>query len=128
MQPQPALVDSGLCADYLSINVLDAELTAEVQAGVDLLTEYFGCQRFRLDGTGLPLKFGPITPLFNAKVLGYAYSASGAYEIWLNRDCWGVVGSWAEVIAHELGHYLGWQHGDGHPYMWLTPPPGSYAR
>jgi len=127
VQPQPAPVDSGLCADYLSINVLDAELTAEVQAAVDLLTVYFGCQRFRLDGTGLPLKFGEITPLFNAKVLGYAYSAPGAYEVWLNRDCWGVVGSWAEVIAHELGHYLGWQHGDGHPYMWLTPPPGSYA-
>jgi len=125
--PPPAPAASGVCADALSINVLDPELTDQVQAAVDLLTEYFGYQRFRLDGTGLPLKFGQITPLFNAKVLGYAYSAPGAYEVWLNRDCWGAVGIWAEVIAHELGHYLGWQHGDGHPYMWLTPPAGSYA-
>ncbi len=123
----PVAVTSGLCPDATGINVVDPELTGQAQGAVDLLTEYFGCQRFRLDGTGLPLKFGEITPLFNAKVLGYAYSAPGTYEIWLNRDCWGVVESWAEVIAHELGHYLGWHHGDGHPYMWLTPPAGSYA-
>lgn len=128
VQPPPAPAAAALCADALSVNVLDAELAGDVQAGVDLLTEYFGCQKFRLDGSGVPIKFGEITPLFNDKVLGYATGTPAAYEIWLNRDCWGVVERWAEVIAHELGHYLGWQHGDDHPYMWLTPPPGSYAR
>jgi len=127
VQPPPAAA-AGLCADALSINVVDAELLGAVSAGADLLTEYFGCQKFRIDGMGLPIKFGEITPMFNAKVLGYADSTSGAYEIWLNRDCWGVVESWDAVVAHELGHYLGWQHGDEHPYMWLTPPPGSYAQ
>jgi hypothetical protein len=110
------------------VNVVDHELTSAVQAGIDLLTEHFGCQRFRIDGTGLPVKFGPITPMYGAMALGYAHSTPDAYEIWLNRDCWGVVGEWAGVVAHEFGHYLGWQHGDDHPYMWLSPPAGSYAR
>jgi len=61
-------------------------------------------------------------------VLGYAHSTPESYEIWINPDCWGVVGDWSGVVAHELGHYLGWQHGDDHPYMWLAPPPGSYAQ
>jgi hypothetical protein len=127
VQPAPAAA-WGLCADAISVNVVDAELTGVVQAGADLLTEYFGCRKFHIDGTGLRIKFGEITPIFNAKVLGYADSTSPAYEIWLNRDCWGVVGSWDAVVAHELGHYLGWRHGDEHPYMWLTPPTGSYAQ
>ena len=126
--PPPVTPSPSLCPDFLSINVVDAELIGVVQAGADLLTEYFGCQKFRIDGTGLRIKFGEITPVFNAKVLGYADSKSAAYEIWLNRDCWGVVQSWDAVVAHELGHYLGWQHSDEHPYMWLTPPPGSYAQ
>jgi hypothetical protein len=128
VQPLPPQGGSGLCADYLSINVVDAELIAVVDAGVNLLTEHFGCRKFRIDGAGLPIKFGNVTPLFNAKVLGYANSASSAYEIWLNPECWGVVESWDTVVAHELGHYLGWSHGDAHPYMWLAPPPGSYAQ
>jgi len=126
-QPAPAATP-GFCADAVSTNVVDAELTGVAQAGIDLLTEYFGCQMFRIDGTGLPIKFGEITLMFNAKVVGYAQSTTAAYEIWLNRDCWGVVEAWDGVVAHELGHYLGWQHGDDHPYMWLPPPPGSYAR
>jgi len=125
---QPPAAPSGFCADALSIHVVDAELFGVVQAGVDLLTPYFGCQRFRIDGTGLPVKFGPVTPLLNARVLGYAHSTPESYEIWINPDCWGVVGDWSGVVAHELGHYLGWQHGDDHPYMWLAPPPGSYAQ
>lgn len=116
-----------MCADVLSVNVVHPELIGEVQAGAGLLAQYFGCQKFSLDGAGVPIKFAEITPMFNAKVLGYAQNAPGAYEIWLNPACWGVVGSWAEVIAHELGHYLGWQHGEHRPYMWLAPPPGSYA-
>jgi len=107
---------------------VDEELTAAVQSGVDLLTPYFGCQKFRLDGSGLPVRFGPVTPLLNAKGLGYAHSTADGYEIWINPDCWGVVGDWSGVVAHELGHFLGWQHGDDHPYMWLAPPPGSYAQ
>jgi hypothetical protein len=99
-----------------------------VDGGVDLLTPYFGCQKFRIDGTGLPVRFGPVTALLNAKGLAYALSTPFSYEIWVNRDCWGPVSDWSAVIAHELGHYLGWQHGDDHPYMWLSPPPGSYAR
>jgi hypothetical protein len=125
---QPPAAALGQCADALSINVMDAELVGAVQAGVDLLTEHFGCRKFRIDGTGLPIRFGEITPMFNARVLGYADSRASTYEIWLNRDCWGVVESWDAVVAHELGHYLGWQHGDEHPYMWLTPPAGSYAQ
>ena len=125
---QPPAAPSGFCADALSIHVVDAALMGVVQAGVDLLTPYFGCQRFRIDGTGLPVKFGPVTPLLNARVLGYAHSTPESYEIWINPDCWGVVGDWSGVVAHELGHYLGWQHGDDHPYMWLAPPPGSYAQ
>jgi len=125
---QPPAPPSGLCQDALSIQVVDPELTSAVQAGVDLLTPYFGCQKFRLDGAGLPVKFGPVTSLLNAKVLGYAHSTNSGYEIWINPDCWGVVGDWSGVVAHELGHYLGWQHGDDHPYMWLAPPPGSYAQ
>jgi hypothetical protein len=125
---QPPAAPSGFCADALSIHVVDAELTGVVQAGVDLLTPYFGCQKFRIDGTGLPVKFGPVTPLLNARVVGYAHSTRESYEIWINPDCWGVVGDWSGVVAHELGHYLGWQHGDDHPYMWLAPPPGSYAQ
>jgi len=125
---QPPAAPSGLCPDALSINVVDAELSGAVQAGVDLLTPYFGCQKFRIDGTGLPVKFGPVTPLLNAKGLGYAHSTADGYEIWINPDCWGVVGDWSGVVAHELGHYLGWQHGDDHPFMWLSPPPGSYAQ
>ena len=112
----------------MSINVVDAELTGVVQAGIDALSHYLGCQKFRIDGSGLPVKFGEITPMFNAKVLAYAYSAPDDYQIWINPDCWGVVEGWDGVVAHELGHYLGWQHGDDHPYMWLAPPPGSYAR
>ena len=125
VQPSPDAA-FGLCADALSINVVHSELLTAVLAGSDLLAGHFGCRKFRIDGTGLPIKFGEITPIFNARVLGYADSTSGAYEIWLNRDCWGVVESWDTVVAHELGHYLGWQHGDDHPYMWLTPPPGSH--
>ena len=125
---QPPTAPSGFCPDALSIHVVDAELMGAVQAGVDLLTPYFGCQKFRIDGTGLPVKFGPVTPLLNARGLGYAQSTPASYEIWINPDCWGVVSDWSGVVAHELGHYLGWQHGDDHPYMWLAPPPGSYAQ
>lgn len=125
---QPPTAPSGFCPDALSIHVVDAELMGAVQAGVDLLTSYFGCQKFRIDGTGLPVKFGPVTPLLNARGLGYAQSTPSSYEIWINPDCWGVVSDWSGVVAHELGHYLGWQHGDDHPYMWLAPPPGSYAQ
>ena len=117
-----------LCPDAVGLNVIDAELTGAVQAGVNLLSEYFGCQRFRIDGSGVTIRFGDITPMFNARILGYAHSAPDAYEIWLNPDCWGVVEDWAGVVAHELGHYLGWRHGDDHPYMWLAPPGGSYAQ
>jgi hypothetical protein len=99
-----------------------------VESGVGLLTPYFGCRKFRIDGSGLPVKFGPVTALLNAKGVGYALSTPFSYEIWLNPDCWGVVEDWSTVVAHELGHYLGWQHGDDHPYMWLTPPPGTYVQ
>jgi hypothetical protein len=126
--PLPAGTAGNFCPDVASVNVVDPELMGAVQAGIDLLTEYFGCQKFRIDGSGLPVKFGEVTSMLNAKVLGFAYSAPGAYEIWLNRDCWGVVEGWDGVVAHELGHFLGWQHGDAHPYMWLAPPPGSYAQ
>jgi hypothetical protein len=121
-------VPADFCADAVSLNVIDAELIGAVQAGTDSLARYFGCQKFRIDGTGLPVKFGEISSVLNAKFLGYAYSAPDVYEIWINRDCWGVVEGWDGDVAHELGHYLGWTHGDDHPYMWLPPPPGSYAR
>ena len=125
---EPPPVDYGLCPDAVSLNVVDPDLAGVVQSGVNLLSVYFGCQRFQIDGTGVTIKFGAITPMFDAKILGYAHSAPDAYEIWLNRDCWGVVEDWSGVVAHELGHYLGWRHGDDHPYMWLAPPAGSYAR
>jgi hypothetical protein len=108
--------------------VVDAELTGVVHQGIDLLTAHFGCQKFVMDGRGAPIKFAEITTMLGGRVLGYANNAPGAYEIWLNRDCWGVIGAWDGVVAHELGHYLGWSHGDDRPYMWLAPPPGSYAR
>ena len=116
------------CGDAVSINVVDAELTGIVQGGIDLLAEYFGCQKFRIDGSGLPVTFHELTTMFDGKLLAYAYSQPDDYQIWINRDCWGVVERWDGVVAHELGHYLGWRHGDDHPYMWLPPPPGSYAR
>jgi hypothetical protein len=116
------------CADAVSINVVDAELTGVVQAGIDAVSRYLGCQKFRIDGSGLPVTFHELTATFNGKLLAYAYSGPDGYQIWINPDCWGVVESWDGVVAHELGHYLGWQHGDDHPYMWLPPPPGSYAR
>jgi hypothetical protein len=125
---QPPPPPPGVCADALSVNVVDADLIPAVQGGIDLLNEYFGCRKFLIDGTGLTIKFGDITSRFNARVLGYADNTSAVYEIWLNPDCWGVVEGWDTVVAHELGHYLGWRHGDDHPYMWLTPPPGSYAQ
>jgi hypothetical protein len=129
--PFPALQPSpesawGLCQDFLSINVVDSELLNAVLAGSDLLSEYFGCRKFRIDDMGVPIRFGEITPIFNARVLGYTDGPATGNEIWLNRDCWGIVEGWDSVVAHELGHYLGWQHGDEHPYMWLTPPPGSH--
>src|SRR5439155_1853827 len=68
---QPPTAPSGFCPDALSIHVVAPELMGAVQAGVDLLTPYFGCQKFRIDGTGLPVKFGPVTPLLNARGLGY---------------------------------------------------------
>src|SRR4029453_18822492 len=125
---QPPTAPTGFCCDALSVHVVNPELVGAVQAGIDLLTPHFGCQKFRMDGAGVPVKFGPITPLFSAKVMGYAHSTPDTYEIWINPDCWGVVEDWSTVVAHELGHYLGWQHGDDHPYMWLAPPPGSYAQ
>jgi hypothetical protein len=126
-QPPPP-ADPGVCPDALSVNVLNPELIGAVQGGIDLLREHFGCRKFRIDGTGVTIRFGDISPRFNAKVLGYADNTSANYEIWLNPDCWGVVQGWEPVVAHELGHYLGWQHGHDQPYMWLAPPPGSYAR
>jgi hypothetical protein len=125
---QPPSLPPGVCADALSVNVVDAELAGVVQGGIDLLNEYFGCRKFRIDGTGLTIKFEDITSRFNARLLGYADNTSAVYEILLNPDCWGVVERWDTVVAHELGHYLGWRHGDEHPYMWLTPPAGSYAQ
>jgi hypothetical protein len=125
---EPPVVVYELCPDAVSLNVVDADLAGVVQAGVNLLSEHFGCRRFQINGTGVTIKFGEITPMFNAKILGYAHSAPDSYEIWLNPDCWGVVEDWSGVVAHELGHYLGWSHGDDHPYMWLAPPAGSYAR
>ena len=116
------------CADAASINVVDAELTGVVQEGIDALSHHLGCQKFRVDGSGLPVRFHELTTAFNGKLLAYAYSSPDDYQIWINPDCWGVVERWDGVVAHELGHYLGWQHGDDHPYMWLAPPPGSYAR
>jgi hypothetical protein len=125
---QPPAAPPGFCADFLSINVVDPELVGVVEAGAGLLSEHFGCQKFRIDGTGLPVKFGQVTPLFNARVVAYAHNTPESYEVWLNPECWGVVEDWSGIVAHELGHYLGWNHGNDHPYMWLAPPPGSYAQ
>jgi hypothetical protein len=112
----------------VSLNVVDAELIGVVQAGIDLLTQHFGCQKFQVDSSGVPVMFHDLTTTFGDKLLAYAHNAPDDYQIWINPDCWGVVESWDGVVAHELGHFLGWRHGDDHPYMWLPPPPGSHAR
>jgi hypothetical protein len=128
-EPTPAPTPPrDICEGVVFVNVINPELIGAVQSGIDLLNAHFGCQMFIANGSGVPVRFADITSALGAKVLGYAHSDGSTYEIWLNPECWGVIDDWGPIVAHELGHYLGWRHGDDHPYMWLPPPPGSYAR
>lgn len=115
------------CASIQVVTVADSELAGVTQAGIDLLTEALGCVPFVLGEGGVSVAFHDFAKSWYSlrllsTVAGYA---DGHWEVWVNPVCWSLVSDWAETLAHELGHMLGWGDMDGHPYMTWPAPPGA---
>lgn len=126
------------CASSQVLTVSDPSLTISTEAAIGLLTDALGCVPFTVGDAGATvmfrdfqatnLEFGRLSGWVNLSprlVAATGFFSDGHREIWVNSTCWPLVGGWPEMIAHELGHLLGWRDMDGRPYMAAPIPQGA---
>ena len=147
--PAPPIASSVTLApvapcDYAQpIVVVNPELQDVTVRAIERLTEILGCVPFTLGPSHLQIQFASewFTDTFDPSgfdwtwVMAAAAGAPGWPDMgkWngipINPHCWErVTGDWSIVIAHELGHHLGWADMDGHPYMTCPLISGTWYR
>jgi len=130
------------CSFAKNIAASDPVLQDAMVRGVARLTDVLGCVPFTLGNGGITVQFagdwftdtsdpGGIdwTWVPAAKPVGWLTDHPELDGVLINPRCWArVSGDWSIVIAHELGHHLGWLDLDGHPYMACPLVEGEYYR
>jgi len=124
------------CAFAQPIAIANPELQDATTRAVGRLTDALGCVPFTPGQGGVTIQFS-LGFFMNDDSSGFDWNWVPAAASWpgqskivrVNLRCWErVTGDWSLVIAHELGHELGWNDLDGHPYMTCPLVEGEYYR
>ena len=118
------------CAEQLTYRVDPALADTTARANVLLGEAWFGCLPFKQAEDGVIVVEFSETQFeddFWYWVLAAATPGPGA--VYVNQRCWDrVTADWASVLAHELGHNLGWSDLSDFPYMELGLMEGEHYR
>lgn len=141
--PEPAVVAAtpAVCPFARPIWVGDPALQAPTARAIERLTEALGCVPFTPGPDGAVVRFVPSCFTDTIDPTGFDWTWVPAMAlarppampdlegVAINPRCWErVEGDWSIIIAHELGHRLGWADMDGHPYMTCPLIVGTYYR
>ena len=132
----PAPEQVAPCSFAQDITVADTALQDATTLGIARLTDALGCVPFTPGRGGIIVQFDPVWFSATSDPSGFDWTwvlaaapFAGPTRVIINPQCWDRVnGDWSIVIAHELGHHLGWLDMDGNPYMACPLVEGEYYR
>lgn len=122
--PAPVMVTPTPMPACTAVPQADATLAEATRRAVRLLEPSVGCPSW----AGVSVVVAQFDGTWE-RVLSRVRLYSPTHKVVeVDATCLAVVPDWAPVIAHELGHTLGWLDLDGHPYMSVARQSGTSYR